>query len=81
MNDMMQGLIQMAAGGGDAMGMVRKFLESQNPADPRVAQARRMILGKSAGELEQAGRNMLREAGTTPEQFLSALGIPIPGGR
>ena len=52
MNDMMQGLIQMAVGGGDAMGMVRKFLESQNPADPRVAQARRMIFGKSRRKID-----------------------------
>lgn len=79
MNAMMQSILQAAANGGDVMGMVQSFLNSQEPNDPRVAQARRMIFGKSAGELEQTGRNMLKETGTSPEQFLSSLGIPFRG--
>ena len=75
MNDMIQSIIQMAAGGGNPMNLVQKYLNSQNPNDPKVAQARRMIFGKSAGELEQIGRNLLQEAGTTPEKILSALGV------
>lgn len=81
MNDMIQTILQAAVSGGDAMGLVQKFLDSQDPNDPKVAQARRMIFGRGSGELEQTGRNMLREVGVTPEQFLSSLGIPMPGGK
>ena len=75
MNDMIQSIIQMAAGGGNPMNLVQKYLNSQNPNDPKVAQARRMIFGKSAGELEQTGRNLLRESVSTPDVILCGLGI------
>ncbi len=75
MNDMIQSIIQAAASGGNTMGLVQQFLNSQDPNDPKVAQARRMIFGKSASELEQTGRNLLQEAGTTPEKLLSGLGV------
>lgn len=75
MNDMIQSIIRLAAGGGNPMSLVQQFLDSQNPNDPKVAQARRLIFGKSSGELEQTGRNLLREAGATPEEVLSGLGI------
>ena len=75
MNDMIQSIIQAAVSGGNPMSLVQKYLDNQNPNDPKVAQARRMIFGKSAGELEQTGRNLLQEAGTTPEKILSGLGI------
>lgn len=75
MNNMIQSIIQTAAGGGNTMDLIRQYLDSQNPNDPKVAQARRLIFGKSSGELEQTGRNLLREAGTTPEGILSGLGI------
>lgn len=75
MNDMIQSIIRLAAGGGNPMSLVQQFLDRQNPNDPKVAQARRLIFGKSSGELEQTGRNLLREAGATPEEVLSGLGI------
>lgn len=75
MNNMIQSIIQAAASGGNTMGLVQQFLNSQDPNDPKVAQARRMIFGKSASELEQTGRNLLQEAGTTPEKLLSGLGV------
>ena len=75
MNDMIQSIIRLAAGGGNPMSLVQQFLDSQNPNDPKVAQARRLIFGKSSGELEQTGRDLLREAGATPEEVLSGLGI------
>lgn len=74
MNDMIQSIIQAAVSGGNPMSLVQKYLDNQDPNDPKVAQARRMIFGKSAGELEQTGRNLLQEAGTTPEKILSGLG-------
>lgn len=75
MNDMIQSIIQAAVSGGNPMSLVQKYLDNQDPNDPKVAQARRMIFGKSSGELEQTGRNLLQEAGTTPEKILSGLGI------
>lgn len=75
MNDTIQSIIQTAVSGGNPMSLVQKYLDNQDPNDPKVAQARRMIFGKSAGELEQTGRNLLQEAGTTPEEILSGLGI------
>ena len=75
MNSMIQSILQAAASGGNTMGLVQQFLNSQDPNDPKVAQARRMIFGKSASELEQTGRNLLQEAGTTPEKLLSGLGF------
>lgn len=73
MNDMIQRIIRLAAGGGNPMSLVQQFLGGQN--DPKAAQARRMIQGKSPAELEQTARNLAREAGTTPEEVLSGLGI------
>ena len=73
MNDMIQNIIRLAAGGGNPMSLVQQFLEGQN--DPKANQARRMIQGKSPAQLEQAARNLAREAGTTPEEVLSGLGI------
>lgn len=73
MNDMIQSIIRLAAGGGNPMSLVQQFLGGQN--DPKTAQARRMIQGKSPAELEQTARNLAREAGTTPEEVLSGLGI------
>ena len=75
MNDMIKSIIRLAAGGGNPMNLVQQFLERQDQNDPKVAQARRLILGKSSGELEKTGRNLLQEAGTTPEKILSGLGI------
>lgn len=73
MNDMIQRIIRLAAGGGNPMSLVQQFLVGQN--DPKATQARRMIQGKSPAELEQTARNLAREAGTTPEEVLSGLGI------
>lgn len=75
MNNMIQSIIQMAAGGGNPMKMISQFLGGQNGQDPKAIQARRMIQGKSPAELEQTARNLAREAGTTPEEILSGLGI------
>lgn len=75
MNDLIQSILQAAAGGGDSMNLIAQFLGSQNPQDPKTAQARRMIQGKTPQELERTARNLAREAGTTPEEILSGLGI------
>lgn len=52
MNDMIQSIIRLAAGGGNPMNLIAQFLGGQNGQDPKAAQARRMIQGKSPEELE-----------------------------
>lgn len=46
--------------------------------NPQVAQAMKLIQGKSPAELQQIAQNMARERGTTVEQIAQSLGINIP---
>jgi len=80
-NPTIQSILQLAAGGGNPISQIQQFLDGQNNQDPRLTQARRLIQGKSPEELEQTARNLAKEAGTTPEQILKSLGIPVSGGR
>ena len=43
--------------------------------NPQIAQAMKMMQGKSPAEIEQMARNMARERGTTVEQIAQSLGI------
>lgn len=45
--------------------------------DPRMAQAMKMIQGKTPAELQQIATNMAKERGTTVEQIAQSLGIKI----
>lgn len=78
MDPTIQAIFRLAAGGGNPMSLIQEFLGGQNKQNPKTAQALRMIQGKNAEELEQTARNMAKEAGTTPEEILSSLGIPLP---
>lgn len=77
MDQAIQAILKLAAGGGNPMNLIQQFLGSQNNQNPKVAQAMRMIQGKNAKQLEETARNMAKEAGTTPEEILSGLGIPF----
>ncbi len=77
MHPSVQDIILLATAGGDPMSLIQQYLGGQNFQNPKTAQAARMILGKTAEELEQTARNMAKEAGTTPEEILSSLGIPF----
>ncbi len=81
MNPIIQSILKLAAGGGNPMSLIQQFLGGQNSQDPKIAQALRLIRGKSPEELERTARNLAKEAGTTPEQILESLGIPVPGRR
>lgn len=78
MDPMIQRIIRLAAGGDNPMSLIQEFLGGQDSQNSKVVQALRMIRGKSAEELEQTARNMAKEAGTTPEEILSSLGISFP---
>lgn len=43
--------------------------------DPMMAQAIRMVQGKTPDQLRQLAENMARERGTSPEAILRGLGI------
>ena len=51
----------------------RNVLQQMARNNPQIAQASRMINGKSDEELKQIAVNMCRERGTTPEAVLKSL--------
>lgn len=52
-----------------------RLVEQMARNNPQMAQAARMISGKSPQQLQQMALNMCRERGTTPEAVLQQLGI------
>lgn len=71
MNNPMAMLINIAKSGGDPTQMLQQMANS----NPQIAQACRMIQGKSPQQLQQMAMNMCRERGTTPEAVLRQLGL------
>lgn len=71
MNNPFPMLINLARNGGNPTQMIRQMANS----DPQIAQAYRMIEGKSPAELRQIATNMCRERGTTPEAVMQQLGL------
>lgn len=70
-NNPMQLLITAAMNGGNVNQMINQMARS----NPQMAQASRMISGKSPQQLQQMAINMCRERGTSPEEVLRQLGI------
>lgn len=71
MNDPLQLIITAAMNGGNPMNIVQQMAGT----NPRMAQAARMIGGKSPQQLQQMALNMCRERGTSPEAVLRQLGM------
>ena len=73
------------------MAQVMQLLQSgKNPwavmdllaqTNPQVRQAKEMMQGKTAAQLEQMARNMAKERGTTVEDIARSMGIQIPSNR
>lgn len=57
------------------------ILDMMSQNNPQVAQAKKMMTGKSPAQLEQIARNMAKERGTTIEDVARSLGIQIPSNR
>lgn len=73
MNPMMMAL-QMAQKGANPMNM----LQSMMGQNPQMAQAMRMIQGRSPQELRKVAENMARERGTNLEQLAQSMGLTLP---
>lgn len=70
----LQMLVSALNNGHDPLALMNQMV-GQNP---QIAQAMKMIQGKSPAELRQIATNMAKERGTTVEQVAQSLGINIP---
>lgn len=70
-------LMNVMKNGGNPMALMQSMAQK----DPRVAQAMKMMEGKSPAQLETMVRNMCAERNTTVEQVAQSLGIQIPQGK
>ena len=71
MNNPLQLLITAAMNGGNVNQVINQMARN----NPQMAQASRMISGKSPQQLQQMAINMCRERGTSPDAVLRQLGI------
>ena len=71
MNNPLQLLVTALQRGADPTQMIAQMARN----NPQMAQASRMISGKSPQQLQQMAINMCRERGTTPEAVLQHLGL------
>lgn len=71
MNNPLQLLVAALQRGADPTQMIAQMARN----NPQMAQASRMISGKSAQQLQQMALNMCRERGTSPEAVLRQLGL------
>lgn len=71
MNNPLQLLVTALQRGADPTQMIAQMARN----NPQMAQASRMISGKSPQQLQQMAMNMCRERGTTPEAVLRQLGL------
>ena len=73
MNNPIMALVNAARSGGNPM----QLMQQMAMQDPRIAQAQRMIQGKSPQQLRTMAENMARERGTTVQDVARSLGIRI----
>lgn len=71
MNNPLQLLVTAVQRGADPTQLIAQMARN----NPQMAQASRMISGKSPQQLQQMAINMCRERGTSPEAVLRQLGI------
>lgn len=73
MNNPVMILLNAARNGGNPM----QLMQQMAMQDPRIAQARQMMQGKSPQQLRQMAENMARERGTDLQSVARSLGIKI----
>ena len=66
MNNHLMMLLQAAQGGGDPIQILSQLAGN----DPMMAQALKMVQGKTPDQLRRMAENMARERGTSPEAIL-----------
>ncbi len=64
-------IITAARNGTNPSAMIQQMARS----NPQMAQAARMIGGKSPAQLQQMALNMCKERGTSPEAIMRELGL------
>lgn len=64
-------LISLARSGGNPIAMMQQMAGQ----DPQIAQAMKIIDGKSADQLQEIATNMAKERGTTVEAVARDLGL------
>ena len=73
MNNPVMALINAARSGGNPMQLIQQMAMQ----DPRIAQAQKMMQGKSPQQLRAMAENMARERGTTVQDVARRLGLNI----
>lgn len=90
MNNMAQNVVKNAVGNNPLFAVLNALKNGNNPMalmqsiaqkDPRMAQALKMIQGKSPSELQQIATNLCAERGTTPAEVAQSLGFNLPQGK
>lgn len=76
-NNPILAMIQTMRNGGNPMSLMQQMAQK----DQRVAQAVKMMNGKSPAQLETMVRNMCKERNVSVEQVAQQLGIPMPQGK
>ena len=71
MSNPIQMLMAAVKSGGNPAALIQQMAQN----NPQMAQAAKMIQGKSPAELQQMAVNMCRERGTTPEAVMRQLGL------
>lgn len=68
-------LLNVARSGGNPMAMIQQ-MAGQNPV---MAQATKMMQGKSPQQIQNMVMNMCKERGVSVEQIAQRLGMNMPG--
>lgn len=77
MNNPMMQIVGMMKSGKNP----QQLLMSLAKSNPQVRQAMQMMQGKSSSDLKKMAESMAAERGTTVEDIVKQLGIPIPSNR
>ena len=77
MNNPLQLLVTALQRGADPTQLIAQMARN----NPQMAQASRMISGKSPQQLQQMAMNMAAERGTSVEDIARQLGIQLPSNR
>lgn len=73
-NNPLMAILNAARNGGNPMALMQQMAKS----NPQMAQAMKMIDGKSPEQLKTIVTNMCAERNTTPQKVAKSLGINIP---
>lgn len=70
-------LIGMMKSSQNPMGLLGQIL-GQNAGNPQIAQAMKLINGKTPNQLREVAENMAKERGIDLGQFAAGMGLNLP---